>query len=98
MVSRHLVYRFDEFLLDPEAWGLYRGGREVYLEPVVLKLLIYLVTHCDRLVASRELMVTVWGDTVVSDSALRTAIARLREADRKISNDPDLVTCFTGFC
>jgi TolB-like protein/DNA-binding winged helix-turn-helix (wHTH) protein len=80
MVSRHLVYRFDEFLVDPEAWGLYRDGREVHLEPVVLKLLIYLITHRDHLVTSHELMDTVWGNTVVSDSALRTAIARLRDA------------------
>ena len=80
MTSRHCIYRFDEFLVDPEAWGLYRDAREVHVEPVVLKLLIYLIEHRGRLVTRRELMDSVWGDTVVSDSALASAITRLRDA------------------
>ena len=79
MTSRHCIYRFDEFLVDPEAWGLYRNAREVHVEPVVLKLLIYLIEHRGRLVTRRELMDSVWGDTVVSDSALASAITRLRD-------------------
>lgn len=79
MTSRHCIYRFDEFLVDPEAWGLYQNDREVHVEPVVLKLLIYLIEHRGRLVTRRELMDSVWGDTVVSDSALASAITRLRD-------------------
>ena len=50
------VYRFDDFLADPETWRLSRDGQEIHLEPVVLKLLFYLITHRDRLVARQELI------------------------------------------
>jgi len=74
------VYRFDDFVVDPEAWRLTRAGREIHLDPVVLKLLIYLIANKDRLVTRQELMDTVWGDTVISESALTKAVARLRKA------------------
>jgi TolB-like protein/Tfp pilus assembly protein PilF len=74
------VYRFDGFVVDPEAWRLSRAGREIHLDPVVLKLLIYLIVNKDRLVTRHELMDTVWGDTVISESALFQAVARLRKA------------------
>jgi TolB-like protein/DNA-binding winged helix-turn-helix (wHTH) protein/Tfp pilus assembly protein PilF len=74
------VYRFDDFLADPETWRLIRDGQEIHLEPVVLELLIYLVANRTRLVTRDELMDTVWGDTVISESALTKAVARLREA------------------
>ena len=74
------MYRFDEFLVDPKTWKLSRDGREVHLEPVVLKLLIYLIENRERLVTRHELMDTVWGDTVISESALTKAVARLRKA------------------
>ena len=74
------MYRFDDFMADPETWRLSRGGQEIHLEPVVLKLLIYLIANRDRLVTRQELMDTVWGDTVISESALTKAVARLRRA------------------
>jgi DNA-binding winged helix-turn-helix (wHTH) protein/TolB-like protein len=74
------VYRFDDFLVDLETWRLSRDGREIHLEPVVLKLLIYLIENRERLVTRQELMDTVWGDTVISESALTKAVARLRKA------------------
>jgi TolB-like protein/DNA-binding winged helix-turn-helix (wHTH) protein/tetratricopeptide (TPR) repeat protein len=74
------VYRFDNFLADPETWKLSRDGQEIHLEPVVLSLLIYLIENRERLVTRNELMDTVWGDTVISESALTKAVARLRKA------------------
>ena len=74
------VYRFDGFVVDPEAWRLSRAGQEIHLDPVVLKLLIYLIENNERLVTREELMDTVWGDTVISESALTKAVARLRKA------------------
>ena len=79
-MSKQPVYRFDGFVVDPEAWRLSRTGREIQLDPVVLKLLIYLIANNDRLVSHQELMDTVWGDTVISESALFQAVARLRKA------------------
>jgi len=79
-MSQQPSYRFDDFLVDPADWRLSRNGREIHVEPVVLKLLIFLIANRDRLVTRQELMDTVWGDTVVSESALSKAVARLRKA------------------
>ncbi len=79
-MSENPVYRFGNFLVDPGAWKLSRNGDEIHLEPIVLKLLIYLIANRDRLVTRQELMDTVWGDTVISESALSKAVARLRKA------------------
>jgi len=79
-VNRHSGYRFDEFVVDLEAWQLLHSGHIVHLEPTVLKLLVYLIENHDRLVARDELLDSVWGETVVSESALSKAIARLRKA------------------
>jgi TolB-like protein/DNA-binding winged helix-turn-helix (wHTH) protein/Flp pilus assembly protein TadD len=80
LISQHTAYRFDSFLVDPVAWKLFRREREIHLEPTVLRLLVYLISNRDRLVSRQELMNTVWADTVVSDSALSKAVARVRKA------------------
>jgi len=80
VMSQHPVYRFDDFRVDPETWQLSRDGQEIHLKPLVLKLLIYLITNRGRLVTRQELMDTVWGHTVISESALTKAVARLRKA------------------
>ena len=79
-MNQRPVYRFDDFLVDPGTWRLSGGGQEIHLEPVVLNLLVYLISHRDRLVTRHELMDTVWGDTVISESAVSQAVARLRKA------------------
>ena len=79
-MNQHPVYRFDDFVVDPETWRLSRGGQEIHLKPGVLELLIYLIANRGRLVTRQELMDTVWGDTVISESALTQAVARLRKA------------------
>src|SRR5210317_2582707 len=80
VMNQYPVYRFDDFVVDPETWRLTRDGREIHLEPLVLELLIYLIANRSRLVTRQELMDTVWGDTVISESALSKAVARLRKA------------------
>lgn len=67
-------------MVDPVDWRLSRNGREVHLEPRVLKLLVYLMKNRDRLVTRDELMQSVWGDTVISEAALSKAVGRLRKA------------------
>lgn len=84
-MQEHREYRFDDFLVNQEAWTLYRDGQVIHLEPTVLKLLVFLIGNRDRLVTRKELMDTVWGDTVVSESALSKAVERLRKA---LDDDP----------
>lgn len=84
-MDRHQTYYFDDFRVDTQAWRLCRYGREIHLEPTVLKLLIYLISNRERLVTRRELMEAVWSDTVISDAALSKAVARVRRA---LDDDP----------
>lgn len=79
-MNQHPVYRFDDFVVDAEAWRLTRDGQEIHLKPLVLTLLIYLIANRGRLVTRQELMDTVWGETVISESALTKTAARLRKA------------------
>jgi Tol biopolymer transport system component/DNA-binding winged helix-turn-helix (wHTH) protein len=74
------LYRFDDVVLDLEAFRLTRGGEPVHLEPKVLELLGYLVQHRGRLVEKAELQAAVWRDAAVSESALTRAVAQLRKA------------------
>ena len=87
-MGQHHIFCFDDFLVDPDSWQLYRNGDEVHLEPIVLKLLIHLIVNRDRLVTRQELMDTVWGDTVISEAALSKAVARLRKALRDNHSHP----------
>ena len=76
-MNQQAVYRFDDFVVDPTTWQLVRGGQEIHLEPVVLKLLIYLIAHRGRLVTREELMDTVWGKGTPDDC--NQPLCRLRK-------------------
>jgi DNA-binding winged helix-turn-helix (wHTH) protein len=72
--------RFSEFELDCDALELRRGRVPVPIRPKPLRLLIYLVTHRDRVVSKRELLDQVWRGVRVSDDALTSALRDLRRA------------------
>ncbi|HEY8233527.1 MAG TPA: winged helix-turn-helix domain-containing protein [Vicinamibacteria bacterium] len=73
-------FRFDDVVLDLEAFRLTRDGQPVHLEPKVLELLGYLVQHRGRLVEKPELQAAIWSDASVSESSLTRAVAQLRKA------------------
>ncbi|MEJ2384376.1 MAG: winged helix-turn-helix domain-containing protein [Xanthomonadales bacterium] len=79
-IKQQRTYQFDTFHVDPATFVLTRNGRQIHLEPRVLKLLVYLIEHRDHVVARDELIDTVWGETVISDAALSKAVGRLRKA------------------
>jgi len=75
-----MVYRFDDFLLDPARSGLFLNGKEVPLEPQVLRLLLYLLETRDRIVSKDELIEGVWDGRIVSDATLNTCVRSVRRA------------------
>ncbi len=70
---------FENFLIDTEAFELRRDGAQVPVEPQVLELLVHLVRNRDRLVTKEELVGTVWGGRVVSDTAVTSRIKSARQ-------------------
>ena len=67
-------------MLDDDLRELRRGHEPVAVEPQVFDLLIYLVQNRDRVVSKDDLIASVWGGRVVSDSTLTSRINAARKA------------------
>jgi DNA-binding winged helix-turn-helix (wHTH) protein/tetratricopeptide (TPR) repeat protein len=75
-----LLYLFDNFVLDTDRRELRAGVGAVEVEPQVFDLLEYLIRHRERVVSRDELIESIWGGRVVSESALSTRINAVRSA------------------
>jgi TolB-like protein len=71
---------FSDCAVDVERRELRRAGEAVHVEPQAFDLLVYLITHRDRVVSKDELLEAVWNGRIVSDSALTTRINAARQA------------------
>ena len=84
-------YRFSEFTLSPRRRLLLREGREVPLIPRYFDLLVFLIERRGDAVHRRDIFDQVWGDVVVSDSALSQAIRTIRRVLGDESREPRYV-------
>src|SRR5271170_1289423 len=73
-------FLFDNHMLDADRRELHRGRERIAVEPQVFDLLIYLLTHRDRVASKDDLFASVWGGRVVSDSTLTSRINAARKA------------------
>ncbi|MDR6985066.1 DNA-binding winged helix-turn-helix (wHTH) protein [Rheinheimera pacifica] len=67
-----------EFTFDTDSHFLYCGEKELEAEPKVLEVLAYLYLHRDRYISLQELHEQVWVGRIVSDTAVRGTIKKLR--------------------
>jgi len=75
-----LLYLFDDFVLDLRRRELRRGATSIAIEPQVFDLLEYVIRHRERVVSRDELMGSIWGGRIVSESALNTRLSAVRSA------------------
>jgi TolB-like protein/Tfp pilus assembly protein PilF len=75
-----VVFRFGEHVLDTERRELRRGAEPISLEPQVFDLLVHLVRCRDRVVSKDDLIESIWGGRIVSDSALASRLNSARRA------------------
>jgi len=75
-----MIYKFDEFTLDIERLELLNVDKAVKVEPQVFDLLKLLVTSNGRMVPREEVFTAIWGDRIVSDTALSSRIKDARKA------------------
>src|SRR5262249_45557083 len=68
------------FTLDCERRELRADGAQVAIEPQVFDLLVYLIENRDRVVSKDDLIASVWGGRVVSDSTVDSRINAVRKA------------------
>jgi TolB-like protein len=73
-------FLFGDHTLDDDLRELRRGEEPVAVEPQVFDLLIYLVQNRDRVVSKDDLIASVWGGRIVSDSTLTSRINAARKA------------------
>jgi TolB-like protein len=71
---------FGEHHLDVDRRELRRGAELIALEPQVFDLLVYLVRNRDRVVSKDDLIASVWGGRIVSESTLTSHIHHVRKA------------------
>src|SRR5262245_35891441 len=91
MLARHVLYAFEDYVLDAKRRELRRSGIVVAVEPGVFDLLQLLVCKRDRVVSKDELLATIWKGRTVSEStvsgrmnAARSAIGDSGEQQRLI--------------
>jgi TolB-like protein/Flp pilus assembly protein TadD len=73
-------FLFENNVLDSGLRELTCDGTAVPLQPQVFDLLLYLVAQRERVVSKDDLISRVWGDRIVSDSALNSRINAARRA------------------
>jgi TolB-like protein len=73
-------FLFGDHMLDDDLRELRRGQEPIAVEPQVFDLLIFLVQNRDRVVSKDDLIASVWGGRVVSDSTLTSRINAARKA------------------
>lgn len=71
-------YRWDDFLLDLDAYRLERAGLPLALEPKAFNLLVLMIQRPGHLFTKQEIFDAVWPDTAVTDHALTRVVAQLR--------------------
>jgi DNA-binding winged helix-turn-helix (wHTH) protein len=72
------LLNFGGFRLDVDARRIYSTDGELAVEPKVIEVLCYLIQHRDRLVSLAELHAEVWAGRIVTDTAVRRTISKLR--------------------
>jgi TolB-like protein len=79
-------FLFDDYMLDTERRELHHGATPVAVEPQVFDVLVHLVANRNRVVAKDDLIASVWGGRVVSDSTL---VSRINAARRAVGDNGD---------
>ncbi len=73
-------FTFGNCSVDCARRELRRGGELVAIEPQVFDVLVYLIQHRDRVVSREDLLASVWGRRIVSESTLSSRINSARSA------------------
>lgn len=73
-------YAFHGCVIDSQTVELTRDGLNVGVEPLVFKLLLFLIEHHERVISKDELFDTIWAGKVVSDATLSNAVKLARQA------------------
>jgi DNA-binding winged helix-turn-helix (wHTH) protein/TolB-like protein len=74
-----MKYQIAEFLIDTARYRISSGDAPIPAEPKVFDLLVYLISHRDRVVTREELFREVWDGREVSDATLSNHVKSARK-------------------
>jgi DNA-binding winged helix-turn-helix (wHTH) protein len=86
-----MILSFGDYEIDVERREIRRAKALVHVEPQVFDLLVYLVENRDRVVSKDDLIASVWGGRIVSDSTLTSRINAARNAVGDSGRDKKLI-------
>ena len=92
-----MIYRFDDFSLNPATRELHRNGELVPLPARAFDCLAYLIEHRDRAVGRDELISAVWGRVEISNALLGHTIVRVRRCFGDANNDQHAIRTVPRF-
>jgi adenylate cyclase len=75
-----VVYVFEDYSLDIDRRELRRGPQLITVEPQVFDLLCFLIAKRDRVVGRDDLIASIWGGRIVSESTIGSRITAARHA------------------
>jgi TolB-like protein len=75
-----MIFSFADCEIDIERHEFRRAGTAIHIEPQVFDLLVYLLRNRDRMVSKDDLIASVWGGRIVSESTLTSRINAARRA------------------
>jgi DNA-binding winged helix-turn-helix (wHTH) protein len=84
-------FLFADHTLDTDRRELRRSLQLIAVEPQVFDLLTYLVENRERVVTKDDLIASVWGGRIVSDSTLTSRVNAARKAVGDSGGDQKLI-------
>jgi len=95
-VGRQLLYRFEDYVLDTGRRELRGDGALIRVEPQVFDVLTFLVGNRHQVVSKEDLIATVWGGRIVSESTLGSRINAARRAIGDSGSEQRLIRTTIG--
>ena len=90
------TYEFGPFALDVDKRLLLRDGVPAPLAPKAFETLLALLEYRDRVVTKDDLLLRIWGDTVVEEGGLTRNISILRKALGERPDDHHYIVTVPG--
>ena len=89
-------YGFGDYVLDTERAELQGAGGPIPLRRKAFQVLVYLLTHRERVVSTQELLEHLWPEQFVGDEVLKACIKAVRQALGERGRAPRFVRTLYG--
>jgi DNA-binding winged helix-turn-helix (wHTH) protein len=89
--SPNMLYKFENYVLDPKRRELRRGSEPVHVEPQAFDLLVHLICNRERMVSKDDLIKAIWKGRPQLDSVVDNCISKARRAIGDNGTDQRLI-------